>query len=108
MDDFGIKQIRFIGKIAKCPMCSSIDIQFKLPFEARLESIKGEVAKIVLDFSNPKYWLKTTMSKCSNCNYEFHLRDHYEKFDEELEKASETEGENLSKWYYDFNSLKTQ
>ena len=106
MGDFGIKQIKYIGAVAKCPMCSSTDIQFKLPFEARIETVKGEVKKLVLDFSNPTYWLKTTMSKCSSCNYEFHLRDHYDNFDEGLDKASDDEGDNISKWYYDFDSFK--
>ncbi|MHA1729652.1 MAG: hypothetical protein ACTSWY_13125 [Promethearchaeota archaeon] len=102
-----IDQIRFIASTAKCPKCGSKDVQFNLPFECHLKTKNGKLDKVVLDFTNPAYWLKTTMTKCSGCGFEFHLREHNEEFYNDLEKSFKKKKEDINKFYYDFDSYNT-
>lgn len=57
----------------------------------------------MLDFTNPRYWLKTTTTKCVECGYEFHLRDHVEDFYKGLQETREEKGQMPNKWSYNFD-----
>ncbi|MHA1682162.1 MAG: hypothetical protein ACTSUE_14590 [Promethearchaeota archaeon] len=102
----GINQVRYIGSCGKCPACGSKDVKFSLPFEAHLETKDGVLDRVVLDFSNPQYWLKVTMTRCAVCGFEFHLRDQKEDFYQGLEESYKKDGENPNKWYYEFDTYK--
>lgn len=101
----GMKQVKFIGSIGRCPACGSKDVKFSLPFEAHLRTENGKLAKVVLDFGNPQYWLNTTMTKCANCSFEFHLRDVYDDFYKGLEASKNDPGDNPVVWSYDFDKF---
>ncbi len=104
----GLKQVKYIGSCGRCPACGSKDVKFSLPFEAHLRTKDGKLDRVVLDFTNPAYFLKKTMTRCASCNFEFHLRDVKEDFYIGLEASNQDEGENHSKWYYEFDSFKTE
>ncbi|MFX0103245.1 MAG: hypothetical protein ACFFCS_27010 [Candidatus Hodarchaeota archaeon] len=106
-EGIGLNQVKYIGTCGRCPACGSKDVQFKLPFEARLETKDGILNRVVLDFTNPQYWLKTTMTKCSHCGFEFHLRDQNDNFYKGLQDSYADEGPNPNIWYYDFDTYKT-
>jgi 5-methylcytosine-specific restriction endonuclease McrA len=103
----GMRQVRYIASTGKCPHCGSKDVSFKLPLECYIETKSLKPNKVVLDFTNPQYWLKETTTKCAYCGYEFHLRDHNETFYKGLEESKKDKGDNPSKWYYNFDSYKT-
>jgi hypothetical protein len=63
---------------------------------------------VVLDFRTPTYWLNTTTTKCAECGYEFHLRDHNENFYKELQETREKQGTRPNIWYYMFEDYKTE
>ncbi|MHA1819862.1 MAG: hypothetical protein ACTSU2_02570 [Promethearchaeota archaeon] len=106
---FGItmNEVKYIASVGKCPVCGSRNVQFSLPFECRLETEDGKLKRVVLDFSNPQYWLKVTMTKCSYCGVEFHLRDSNDKFYEGLEETAKKSQGSPKVWYYDFDDFKT-
>lgn len=104
----GMPEVKFIASLGKCPNCGSESVRFRIPLESYLETEGKELKKVVLDFSNPKYWLKTTTTHCVECGYEFHLRDNNEDFYKGLQETREREGTSPNKWYYDFESYKTE
>ncbi len=104
----GMKQVKYIGSCGHCPTCGSKDVKFSLPFEAHLRTKNGKLDSVVLDFTNPQYWLKKTMTKCALCGFEFHLRDVKDDFYTGLEASNKDEGVNHVKWHYDFDTYKTE
>jgi len=104
----GMPEVKYIGSCGKCPNCGSTSVRFSLPLESYLETKDGKLNKVVLNFSSPQYWLKTTTTKCANCGYEFHLRDHNDNFYNGLEEARKTQGTKPVKWYYNFDDYKTE
>lgn len=103
-EGIGLPEIRYIASCGKCPNCGSTSVRFKLPLESYIETDDLELDKVVLDFTNPRYWLKTTTTKCSECGYEFHLRDHVDDFYKGLQETREKEGQMPNKWSYDFDN----
>ena len=103
----GMPEVKFIASCGKCPNCGSTDVQFKLPLESFLETKDGKLNKVVLDFRSPQYWLKTTVTTCAKCGYQFHLRDNNENFYQGIEDTRQKEGTQPVIWYYDFESYKT-
>ena len=106
----GMPEVKFIASCGKCPNCQSTDVQFKVPLESYLETKDGKLDKVVLDFSSPQYWLKTTVTTCAKCGYQFHLRDNpeNENFYQGIEETRQKEGTQPVKWSYDFESYKTE
>ena len=104
----GMPEVKYIAACGKCPNCGSTSVRFKLPLESYMETKDGKLDKVVLDFTSPQYWLKTTTTKCSYCGYEFHLRNHNEQFYNGLQETRQKEGNQPVKWYYDFDSYKTE
>ncbi|MBD3353049.1 MAG: hypothetical protein GF364_16330 [Candidatus Lokiarchaeota archaeon] len=104
----GMKQVKYIGSCGRCPACGSRDVKFSLPFEAHLRTVDGKLSKVVLDFRNPQYWLNTTMTKCANCSFEFHLRDVVDDFYKGLEASKQDSGENPAVWSYEFDNFKVE
>ena len=64
-----MRQVKYIASIGHCPKCGSDSVKFRLPFESYLETKDKELIKVVLDFSSPQYWLKTTVTTCAKCGY---------------------------------------
>jgi len=102
----GMRQVKYIASCGKCPNCGSTSVKFKLPLECFMETKDGKLDKVVLAFRHPPYWLKTTVTTCARCSYQFHLRDHNEKFYQGLETSKQDEGDNLNVWYYNFDEYK--
>ena len=67
-----------------------------------------KLSKVVLDFSSPQYWLNETVTVCAVCKFEFHLRDNNDDFYTGLEASKKAEGDNPTKWSYDFDSYKPE
>jgi len=107
-EGIGMPEVRYIGSLGKCPNCGKSSVRFKLPLESYIETKDGKLNKVVLDFSSPQYWLKTTTTTCAYCGYEFHLRDNNDNFYKGLEEARQNEGTKPVKWYYEFESYKTE
>jgi hypothetical protein len=104
----GMPEVKYIASCGKCPNCGSTSVRFKVPLESYLETKDGILNRVVLDFSSPQYWLKTTTTKCAYCGYEFHLRNHNEDFYKGLQETRQKEGTQPVKWFYDFDSYKTE
>ena len=104
----GMPEVKYVGSCGKCPNCGSTDVRFKLPLESYIETKNGKLAKVVVDFSSPQYWLKTTVTTCAACGFQFHLRDGNENFYQGLEETRKKEGTQPVKWSYDFNDYKTE
>lgn len=104
----GMPEVKFIGSCGKCPNCGSTSVRFKLPLESYIETEDLKLAKVVLDFSSPQYWLNTTVTTCAKCGYQFHLREHNPDFYQGLEETRRKQGEKPNKWYYEFESYKTE
>ncbi len=64
-EGIGMPEVRYIGSCGKCPNCGSTSVRFRLPLESYLETKEGKLAKVVLDFRQPTYWLNTTTTKCA-------------------------------------------
>ena len=107
-EGIGLPEVKYIASVGKCPNCGSESVRFKLPLECYLETKDRKLNKVVLDFSNPQYWLKTTTTQCADCGYEFHLREVTDDFYQGLQEVREREGEIPNKWYYQFNDYKTE
>lgn len=103
-----IDQIRYISSVGKCPKCGSQDVEFSLPYECHIRTINGKISKVVLDFTNPSYWLTTTKTKCAKCAFEFHLSEHNEEFYSGLEESFKIKKEEIDKFFYDFDSYKKE
>ena len=103
-----MRQVKYIASVGHCPNCGSDSVKFRLPLECYLETKDKELNKVVLDFSSPQYWLKTTKSTCVDCGQEFHLRDHNVEFYQGLEASKNDEGDSSIKWSYDFESYKQE
>ena len=99
-----MRQVKYIASVGHCPKCGSDSVKFRLPFESYLETKDNKLNKIVLDFSNPQYWLRKTVTTCIKCGYKFHLRDHNSEFYQGLEASKNDEGDSSIKWSYDFES----
>ena len=107
-EGIGMPEVKYIASCGKCPNCGSTSVRFRLPLECYMETKDGKLNKVVLDFTNPSYWLKTTTTHCAECGYEFHLREHNENFYQGLEETRQKEGMSPNKWYYEFESYKTE
>ena len=98
----GMPEVRFIGSCGTCPNCGSKSVRFKVPLESYIETEDLKLAKVVLDFTNPNYWLNTTVTTCAKCGYQFHLRDSNPNFFQGLEETKKKDGANPAKWSYKF------
>jgi hypothetical protein len=107
-EGIGLPEVKYIASVGKCPNCGSTSVRFRLPLESYIETKDLKLNKVVLDFSNPQYWLKTTTTHCAVCGYEFHLRDHVDDFYKGLQEVREQEGDMPNKWYYQFEEYKTE
>lgn len=107
-EGIGLPEVRYIASCGKCPNCGSTSVRFKLPLECYLESKDLKLDKVVLDFTNPQYWLKTTTTQCAECGYEFHLRDTKDDFYKGLQETRKKEGQMPNKWYYNFKEYKVE
>lgn len=103
----GMPEVKYIASCGKCPNCGSTSVRFRLPLECYLETKDLKLAKVVLDFRNPQYWLKETVTRCANCGFEFHLRDHNENFYQGLQETREKEGTQPTVWWYEFDNYRT-
>jgi len=107
-EGIGMPEVKYIGSCGTCPNCGSKSVRFKVPLESYIETKDLKLNKVVLDFSNPNYWLRTTVTTCAECGYQFHLRDHNENFFKGLEETRKKEGTEPNTWYYDFEDYKTE
>jgi ssDNA-binding Zn-finger/Zn-ribbon topoisomerase 1 len=103
-----MRQVKYIASIGHCPKCGSNSVKFRLPFESYLATKDNNLDKVVLDFSNPQYWLRKTVTTCLECGHKFHLRDHNNEFYQGLEASKNDEGDSSVKWSYDFESYKQE
>ncbi len=103
----GMPEVKFIASCGKCPNCESTDVRFRVPLECYMETKDGKLDKVVLDFSSPQYWLKTTVTTCAKCGFQFHLRDTNDTFYQGIEETRQKEGTQPVIWSYDFESYKT-
>ena len=103
-----MRQVKYIASIGHCPKCGSDSVKFRLPFESYLETKDNKPNKVVLNFSNPQYWLRKTVTTCVKCGHKFHLRDDNDKFYQGLEASKNDEGDSPTKWSYDFESYKQE
>ncbi|MHA1149510.1 MAG: hypothetical protein ACTSR8_14845 [Promethearchaeota archaeon] len=99
----GMPEVRFIGSCGKCPNCGSTSVRFKLPLESYIETENLKLNRVVLDFTNPNYWLNTTVTTCAECGFQFHLRDSNPNFYQGLEETKQKEGATPVKWSYKFD-----
>lgn len=106
-NEITIDQIKYIASVAKCPKCGSKDVKFDIPFESRLETKDGKLNSVVMDFSNPSYFLTNTHTTCLKCSFKFHLHEHDDQFYQGLEKSFKDKKEDVSVFYYEFDSYKT-
>ena len=107
-EGIGMPEVKYIGSCGKCPNCGSTSVRFRIPLESYIETKDSKLYKVVLDFRNPTYWLKTTTTKCAKCGYEFHLRDHNDDFYKSLQETREKSGAKPNSWYYMFDDYKTE
>ncbi|GAB4330856.1 MAG: hypothetical protein Kow0069_38480 [Promethearchaeota archaeon] len=99
-----LKEVEYIASVAKCPKCGSRDVRFDVPQDSRIETSDGKLKRVVLDFSHPNYWLKTTVTHCLRCGIAFHIRDTMEKgeFYRGLLEVQQRRTEAPVAWAYDF------
>ncbi len=103
-----MNQVKYIGKVGECPNCGSTSVRFRLPLECYLETENKKLNKVVLDFSRPQYWLKTTVTTCAKCGYQFHLRNHNNEFYMGLEESKNDKGDDYVKWSYKFDDYQSE
>lgn len=97
-----LKEVEFIASVGKCPKCGSTNVKFDLPLECHLETKDGKLNRVVLDFTNPNYWLKQTVTHCLDCGVAFHLRDVDPNFYQGLKDVQDREEDSPAKWAYEF------